>query len=527
VTPARRGAYAALLAVLALHSLGSAAYVFRTSVVVDGERTFLLWDDAMISMRYARNLANGAGLVWNAGEPVQGISNLGLTLVMALPHLLPIPPAKTSLALQAFALATLSASLVAAARWVGRVSGEAWAGVAAAALLAVWAPMSIWGLQGADTAAASLLVLWPLASAAHAEANGRAWPLGIAVPLALGVLLRLDGALALAAFVAVGVASPRDRRTALVAAAAGAATIAGVLAFGQLVYGDPLPNTYYLKATGSPRALVLASGVERTLAMLRDLGWATSGALALSLGVALWRGGTLRVAAAFSCAGLAYNVWTGGDWDTGLPSRFAVPALVVAFCVALALLARAARGAGARALAAALAVAVALGALAAPRTALAEWLGTSDETLFRAEYEKLLRFGHWLRESTDRDTLVALHWAGIPAYFGERPGLDVLGKSDATIARLEVDRFVPGHSKWDWDYVLYRRRPDLIDAPSRGLGARADFHARYRFAFTRRGGEPVTFFVRRGSEPKLHDAGILYGDEAVAAWRRERARGRR
>ena len=42
-----------------------------------------LFDDAMISMRYARNLAEGHGLVFNAGEYVQGFSNPLMTLLMA------------------------------------------------------------------------------------------------------------------------------------------------------------------------------------------------------------------------------------------------------------------------------------------------------------------------------------------------------------------------------------------------------------------------------------------------------------
>jgi outer membrane cobalamin receptor len=48
-----------------------AVYVFalfwRSSAVIDGERYFALGDDAMISMRYARNFAHGHGLVWNVG----------------------------------------------------------------------------------------------------------------------------------------------------------------------------------------------------------------------------------------------------------------------------------------------------------------------------------------------------------------------------------------------------------------------------------------------------------------------------
>ncbi|MFZ5879257.1 MAG: hypothetical protein ACOY0R_07795, partial [Chloroflexota bacterium] len=36
-------------------------YIESTSVTVDGEKYYVLFDDAMISMRYAYNLAHGLG----------------------------------------------------------------------------------------------------------------------------------------------------------------------------------------------------------------------------------------------------------------------------------------------------------------------------------------------------------------------------------------------------------------------------------------------------------------------------------
>ena len=78
-----------------------AVYVFalfwRSSAVIDGERYFSLGDDAMISMRYARNFVQGHGLVWNAGErPVEGYTNPLWVLLMAAIHALPLPVSKTS-----------------------------------------------------------------------------------------------------------------------------------------------------------------------------------------------------------------------------------------------------------------------------------------------------------------------------------------------------------------------------------------------------------------------------------------------
>ena len=75
-------------------------YILATSFVIDGTRYYVLFDDAMISMRYAYNLAHGNGLVWNVGERVQGFTNPLWVLYMALFHLLPLPPAQMGLAVQ-------------------------------------------------------------------------------------------------------------------------------------------------------------------------------------------------------------------------------------------------------------------------------------------------------------------------------------------------------------------------------------------------------------------------------------------
>jgi len=494
---------------LALHAAWGALYVQRTSVVLEGERHFTLWDDAMISMRYARNLAQGDGLVWNAGgEPVQGISNPGVTLAMAALHVLPLAPAHVPLAFQILSLGLLGACLGLLARLAERLSGEAAVGLGAAAAAALWAPFPVWGLQGADTAAAAALVLAALAGIAHAEREGRPWPRRSFVWLALGLVVRLDAAVALGAVGAAGLAARRGRAAALFGLGLGALVLAALLAFGALYYGDPLPNTYYLKATGPPRTLVLASGLEHSAALLRGLSWPVAGLAALGLVAALRGGAAGRAAALFVLATLAYDLWVGGDWATGLPSRFVVPALPVAFALALAALWRgrwiARRPAAARAVA--VAAGVALGVLASSGQARNEWYSLTEQTLLKEQNRWLLGFARYLRAHTAPDTVVALHWAGIAAYFSERPAVDVLGKSDRHIARMEVDRFQPGHSKWDWDYVLHVQRPDVIQGATRGLAGRLDFRAAYRRA------PRDQFFVRRGSESKLLDPRLSLTD---------------
>ena len=79
-----------VLVVLA-YCLYAGLFIYRTSFVIDGKRFFCLFDDAMVSMRYAKNLAHGFGLVWNpGGERVEGYTNPLWVLYMSLFHLIPI-----------------------------------------------------------------------------------------------------------------------------------------------------------------------------------------------------------------------------------------------------------------------------------------------------------------------------------------------------------------------------------------------------------------------------------------------------
>ena len=88
-------------------------FIYRTSFTVAGERYFSLFDDGMISMRYARHLAHGSGLVWNpGGQRVEGFTNPLWTLYMAAIHLLPVPLSKTSLLVQATASPAIARSML-------------------------------------------------------------------------------------------------------------------------------------------------------------------------------------------------------------------------------------------------------------------------------------------------------------------------------------------------------------------------------------------------------------------------------
>lgn len=497
-------------ALLAITLAWGAFYVYRTSFSFEGQRVFCLWDDAMISMHYARNLREGSGLVWMPGEePVQGISNLGIALVMSAIHFLPLAPERISLVFQLLELALLAGCVALvfgiARRWRPESPPVA---VAASLGTALCAPLAVWSLMGADT---GFVTLWLLAGI-HALAGverGRRWPPLLFVALAPGLLFRPDSVIFFAVLLASACGLPGGRRRAAAGALAGACVLGGWGLLGLLYYGDLLPNTYYLKSTGAPRALVLASGLLQLGHWLPRLAPLL---LLAGLGVRLgWRTAVARACAGSAAVALLYTVWVGGDWWLEYGSRFVVPALPGLLLLGADGAARIAARAGPRAAGAMTAITVAgASLLASPGGALSEWLDPRQQPWQAAFNRNNFYFARYVERHTDPSTSLGSHWAGVPPYFSRRRAIDVLGRSDRHIAKLEAKRFSPGHSKWDWDYVLGERRPDLLRADrSRGLLEREDFRADY----VRVVKSPENrFYMRRDALSKLHDPQVRIVD---------------
>lgn len=518
---ASRAAVITLFLLVGLYLGWGALYVVRTSFVIDGERVFCLWDDGMVSMQYARNLARGDGPVWNpGGERVQGFSNPGVTSTMALIHLLPIAASRTALVFQLLNLAILGIVLVLVWRITSDLFGEPWVSAGAVAAVAAFAPLAVWSLQGSDAGFVALWLLTCVAALSRQKGPDAVWPKPLFWLLAAGLVLRLDVAIYYVLFLAVSLAYPGRRWRRLAYGAlllvAVEATLAGA---SYLYYGDPLPNTYYLKATGSPRWFVLASGFEQMARLLPGL----LPALILA-GVAYRsrrRDPVVVVSLLAASASLAYAFWVGGDWAFEWGNRFAVPSLPLLLLLAVGgafmLLERSRFLAGSRAAPALLLVtAMVLGVLATPRTARVEWYVPTSMTMYRDYNALFARFAGYLRRRADPSTSLGVHYAGVLPYFSELFAIDMLGKSDRHIARMEVPRFIPAHSKWDWDYVVNQRKPDIIVGASRGIGGLFEFRdGYYQGEFLDR---QLLFFIRKSSLEKLDHEELILED----LWTEER-----
>jgi hypothetical protein len=245
------------------------------------------------------------------------------------------------------------------------------------------------------------------------------------------------------------------------------------LLFRLTYYGDFFPNTYHLKLTGW--ADRWQAGWEYIGRFMGQYGWAWVIAGSVGLQRAkdgqgerfrlghwrLWRTrhDALRPLWLLGLPLFAYAIYTGGDDFSGL--RFLAPWLPILLAL-LFLWPGALRWRGWPLPSHIHLLLLALFALLI--------LLRSSYIFFRtppADEQLFLQAGLMLREHTPPETRIGVFWAGALPYFAERPSTDMLGKNDAALARQPAfpgsDK--PGHNKFNYDYSLGQRHPDLLVAP--------------------------------------------------------------
>lgn len=278
------------------------------------------FDDAYISFRYARNLVEGHGLVYNIGQRVEGFTNLLWVLLVALGM-------------------KLGGDAPAVSHWLGVLSGVALLVLGYAYARCVLHPRSVvlaalspwlvlacttfalWTTSGLETPLFSALVL----AALVAEARGR--PTIAMVACVFATLTRPEGVLVAAVVVGGEFMRGESRRQGALRLATGYALFAAALTAFRLVYfGHPLPNTFYAKVGHVPVKWVLTYFEGFVIQVAAPLSFAAV------LGAR--RSSTAGVGIAYVAALSLYVLAVGGDAFGH--SRFFLPALPVLVALALA-----------------------------------------------------------------------------------------------------------------------------------------------------------------------------------------------
>jgi hypothetical protein len=462
----------------------------------------LMVDDAYISFRYARNLVQGEGLVFNPGERVEGYTNFLWTVVLAGGMAAGATPETTAESVAGAAavasvlllaglsrrllrgrLATLAAvlppilyaALGSQARHV--VSGMETLLFGFLVLAAFSAVLWRWrspaddtgagGTGGAapgDRAAAAAGVLFALASMTRPEGTLFTGLGGLLVLLhpgggggwchCLGTRLR-PGALLFGIFLAI---------------------YGPYTAWRVSYYGYLLPNTFYAKVAG-PRDEVLARGWES----LGDLmGQWPVWPLLLAAALALVPLRSLKPDPLWAWpSAVVLATWTsyvlvGGDFIDFFGPRMLMPALPFLLLLAAEGLRRAAAAVPARRAGAALLV-TALVALTAHELVQPwpKWSG--DLGGLAVAHRWLHEVGVWLNREEPSGASLATGGVGIVPYVTGWPTIDMYGLVDAHISHHGVfdPAMPPAHARSDPGYVLDRRPKYLVSMLNRDGVARS------------------------------------------------------
>lgn len=444
-------------------------------------------DDAFISLRYAYNVARGAGVVFNPGEPLEGYSNF-LWMMVAVPCFwLGVDPLVWIKVLGVLAGQAGVVVVVLLARRLGGAEPR-WPAWLAALAWATHPTVVLWSISGLEGVAVAVLcgatVLFAL-RLLESEGTAAAWDGALtAVFGALAALTRPEGHAVVLACVGLGffdvLRQRRQARPWLVAAAIVLGVLVPYHLWRLLYFGSLVPNTFWVKGALGLDAVrrgarfvgeLLVFAANPWLFALAALGGLVPGRRALA------RRFCLAVAVFF----LLYLVKIGDDEMMWF--RLYLPALTLIPSLAAAGLAWFAEAAGhalsgplerlpgprlRRAAAAVIPLAVAA-ALALPVVAQAAFVDHEAgwySTYLQQSRDSFVELGRYVRQrSSPGDTIVFQDLGAAPFAAPDLRWVDPIGILDRTVAReLAAARINPFLDKLKTRTAEGRRELAAFDA---------------------------------------------------------------
>ncbi len=463
----------------------SGLFIYRSSYLgLDGHRYFGLADDAMISMRYAWNFAHGQGLVWNAGQRIEGYSNLLMTLLMSAAALFLNKPLAV-LGVQLFGVITLLAIAFITKQIADEINAgrpyQRLIGIVALVCVLFYYPLTYWTLMGMETGLLTLLLMVAVLFALRWIRAGRTSDLLTASLFAgLAFLTRNDSLLLSAvifAFLLLEAYTNKWGKPAwlkiIYAAALYLIFPIAQTVFRLLYYGQLLPNTYTLKLANFPLSIRLLGGAGFVAPFLLQTAFVLLlGALALFFNFQRLR----LFLFSFVVMALAYQVYVGGDpWPSWRMLAPAMPALFILAIMASADLVARWKWLASRAyLSASILFLLPIISLFLADLPFLDDMSVRAPTSAAIANQVNTNTAIAIDRMTGPHATVGVIWAGTLPYYVDRTAIDFLGKSDPHIAHLNADvsgavswsgmRSVPGHNKYDLKYSIVQLQPTYIQA---------------------------------------------------------------
>lgn len=477
-----------------------------------------LFDDAMISMRYARNIAHGLGPYWNASDKVEGFTNPFWTYLMSTVYFLTGSNDRAApVAIQILSAGFLSSNCYAFAIISGKLKFQAgtlpvsghklnllWIGASLSPVL--FYPNVYWSLMGMEvallTVISSLIFIIvfedEIVGQLESTCSSSIKLFFVFIACAVGQSTRPDFLLFPVSVLAVklitrrNAGSPQYLQFSLSALAGLLLGICTIAIWRIHYFGTIVPNTYLLKVKGVDIGIQLASGFGFVAPMLAYY----LCFLILSLYILITRkryATPLYASVVYFIVSLAYQIRVGGDpWSYW--RVFSTAFVLMSFSSFVALMPRvssrealfniegppkviALRSYFHSALPHLLWISILISNFNFLKTDLirplkASLINREPFSVYQvADNRQNIKTAKFLSRILPKKSKIAVFWAGtIPYYMPEYYAVDFLGKSDKYIASL-ADRggpswggmkTVPGHNKYDLNWTLDTYFPDWI-----------------------------------------------------------------
>jgi hypothetical protein len=452
------------------------AYAFT----FDGHFQFPLFDDGMISLEYARNLArSGSFSVGLSPDQTAGFTSYGWVGLLAALIATRVGDASTiTIAVIVLNLLFLTAAIAVYLMTIGAAFG-ARARLLFVALIATAPSVLFWTLRGMEVPLAMFFIAALYALTVSSTQNSGSRQIRWLIVMVAGTPFMRPELLSINLAIVIILFSYRQAGRALLVLAASCGGLTVYLSLNYILFGQLFSNSYYLKVTG----VTLFARVQRGLdtmgvqavahapyiflfACLIFLGIIVRQREAFQQSLLAVQHSTRRtIAAVFFFVILVNWLYIGGDAWEEFPffDRFVAPGLPL---LALWLLLEASLDldtADSQALRWRNRVAI-VGCVA---VVIFNAINAFNLIGFGARGDKRFSYlGLLMGKTFPPGTIVLHYWFGQPSYYSALSGIrsiDGLGKIDEIVAKSSPKtRFKPGHDRWNHEHSIGHLQPDLI-----------------------------------------------------------------
>jgi hypothetical protein len=465
----------ALLCLALLYTIWAFVFIYQSSYVAsDGRLYFALFDDAMISMRYAWNFAHGQGLVWNSGEYVEGYTNLLMTLLMSLASFL-FQKRYAVLVIQlAGVFFMLGTAWIAAEIFKAQKPSNSPAKYILFATILLYYPLNYWSLMGMETGLlAFLLCLGLFCSLQYEEKLEAKYFWTAVISFGLAYLTRNDSLIFAAPVFLYLIQTFKAGRKFIYLCLAGGLIYMlfpiGQTIFRYFYYGDLVPNTYTLKLGGIPLDIRLIEGWIFVKRFLQETAFILFMAL---IGLLLKPSKQNFLLFSLFLLSIGYEIYVGGDpWTYW---RIMAPTMPFVFLLAVSAFDDISRKISAKfpfIPQPVLLLAACLAGIYMVNSRFIKQMVFTELAYDVWDARRHIELSIFINRVTYENATVGVFWAGTLPYYVDRKAIDFLGKSDSYISHLPADlpsntsgsALPPGHNKYDLTYSIQTLLPTYVE----------------------------------------------------------------